>query len=142
MKTLLALFLCATASLAQSITIPAQTFSTPVTINGVTVQVSITVPSQLVSLPASTGSLPTGMTYSSSTGLSVTGPITSTGQVTATQVSLTGGSAPPTCASGLYLFSYAATTTTLSLACYTPAANPAITVSQAAGGAITLTPSL
>jgi hypothetical protein len=122
-KLLFALFLSTTASFAQSITIPAQTFTTPVTINGTTVQISVTVPAQAVPLPATGTGLPTGMTYSQSAGLTVTG-----------------GSAVPTCSSGLYLLQYTASTNMLTPACYTPTSIPAITVSQAASGAITLTP--
>jgi hypothetical protein len=79
---------------------------------------SITIPSQTVPLPAA--SLPPGMTYSPTAGLTVNGPITSNGMITGTQIFLTAGAAMPACASGLFLFSYNATTNTLSPACYTP----------------------
>jgi hypothetical protein len=140
MKTLIALFLSTTASFAQSITIPAQTFTTPVTINGTTVQISVTVPAQAVPLPATGTGLPTGMTYSQSAGLTVTGGVTASGVVTGSELVVTGGSAVPTCSSGLYLLQYTASTNMLTPACYTPTSIPAITVSQAASGAITLTP--
>jgi hypothetical protein len=137
---LFAFFLSATTSLAQSITIPAQTISTPLTINGTTVQISITIPSQTVALPAAGPGLPPGMTYSQSAGLTVTGGVTASGAVTGSELAVTGGSAVPTCSSGLYLLQYTASTNMLTPACYTPTSIPAITVSQAASGAITLTP--
>jgi hypothetical protein len=73
---------------------------------------SIVIPSQIVPLPAS--SLPVGMTYSTSGGLVVAGPIT------ATQITLTGGPTLPACASNLYLFQYSPTTKTLTPVCYAP----------------------
>ena len=139
-KHLLALLLSASASFAQSITIPAQTFNVPITINGTTVQVSITVPAQTVALPAA--GLPTGISYSSTAGLTVAGAITASGAVTGQSLAVTGGTAIPACSGGLYLFSYTASTNTLTPSCYTPPPAPAITVSQASGGGITLTPSL
>lgn len=132
-KLICSLFLWSTAALAQSsLTIPSQTFTTPVTINGTTIQVTITVPSQTVTLPASGASaLPSGMTYSATTGLTVVGPITSTGVVSATEVGITSGSPLPTCASLLYLWQ-ADSTGILHPACYTAPTFtvPPLTVSQ------------
>lgn len=145
MKYFLVLFLWAPASLAQStcptgstcITVPSQQVA--VIINGTTIQ--ITIPAQAVPLPAATGALPTGMTYSATTGLTVSGAVTASGTVTGQYLAVTGGSAVPTCTSGLYLLQYAAATNTLTPACYTLSVIPPITVSQAAsGGPITLTP--
>lgn len=134
MKRLIFAFLlsCLT-SFAQSITIPAQTITTPVTINGFTAKITITVPAQTVALPASGGTaLPSGITWANNV-------LTVAGSVQATSVSLTGGPALPTCTSGLFLWQLVSGT--LTPACYVaPTLTvPAITVSQAASPINTFT---
>ena len=131
MKLLALLFLSASA-FAQSITIPAQTFPTTVTINGTPVTITITVPSQAVALPAS-ASLPPGMTYANNV-------LTVNGSITTASVSLTGGTALPTCASNLFLWQLSAGI--LQPTCYTAPTFtiPPLTVSQVAINTLTLTP--
>lgn len=93
----LALCLVALVSLrahAQSVTIPARSFTQAFTINGKQVKLRITVPQQIVAIPAPT--LPAGLTFSK-------GVLTVAGSIQATSIDLTGGSALPTSASGLYL---------------------------------------
>jgi hypothetical protein len=130
---LIFLFLLSVSAFAQSVTIPAQTVVTPVTINGTAVNITITIPAQTVALPAT--SLPSGFTWAN-------GVLTVPGSISATSVSLTGGSALPTCASNLYLWQYSAGE--LQPYCYVaPTLTiPGITVSQATSAinTITLTP--
>jgi hypothetical protein len=125
---ILALLMWSAAAFGQSsVTIPAQTFITPLTINGTTIQLTITVPSQTVALPttAPSSTLPAGVTFSTTGGLTVAGPIT------ATSLNLTSGPALPTCTSGLYLWQLVSGV--LQPACYTPStySPPPLTVSQA-----------
>jgi hypothetical protein len=138
MKKVLCLLLCTGTALAQSITIPSQTVVTPVTINGTTVQISITIPAQTVTLPTSTAGLPSGMTYSSTAGLSVTGPIVSTGSISATTLSLTSGPTLPTSTSGMYVWEL--TGGLLEPVPYIPYVLPPLTVASSAANTITLTP--
>lgn len=142
MKRILWLLLYSTVAVAQSITIPSQTVVTPVTINGTTVQVSVVIPAQTVALPAQGGaSLPSGMTYSTTAGLQVTGPITSTAGITATSLTMTSGPTVPTnCTNNLYLWQLVSGS--LVPVCYTaPALTiPPITVSSTGPNQITLTP--
>jgi len=138
MKYLWLLLLLSASALAQtSLTIPAQTFQTPVTINGTVIQLSITVPSQTVTLPAqgAAAALPSGMTFAN-------GVLTVNGSISATSVALTGGSALPTCVSNLFLWQLVSGV--LQPSCYVaPTLTvPPLTVSQAASpiNTITLTP--
>jgi hypothetical protein len=117
------------------ITIPAQTVTASVPINGTTVKISIAVPAQAVPLPASIAGLPSGFTLTN-------GVFT----IPASTITLTGGPALPTCASELFLWQFVAATGStpgsLQPACYVaPTLSiPPIAVSQAANGAVTLTP--
>jgi hypothetical protein len=80
-------------------TIPAQTITSPLVVNGTTVQLSIVVPAQTVQLPASgggTGSLPAGLTWTNSV-------LAVAGSITATQITLSGGPALPASSTGLYV---------------------------------------
>jgi hypothetical protein len=81
--------------------------------------VTVTGPTLATTLPVTgvTSGLPAGMTYSSTTGLNVVGPAVFSGQVTASQVSLTGGPALPACPSLLYVYQYAPSTNILSPVC-------------------------
>lgn len=132
MKRNLVLFLLSTAAMAQTVQIPAIPMTVPIVINGTTVKITFTIPAQTITVPSS-GGLPSGMTFSSTAGLTVTGPIT------ATQINLTGGPTLPTCASGLFLFKL--TSGMLQPTCYVaPTLSiPPITVSQAASPENTLT---
>jgi hypothetical protein len=100
------LFTIGTSAIAQqTLTIPARTIPTTITANGATAQATITIPAQTVTLPTQGGSaLPSGMTYTSAGGLNVVGPITSSGQITGTTISLTSGTALGTCTSGIYIW--------------------------------------
>jgi len=119
------------AQSAQTLTIPAQTFQTPVVFNGTTYQVTITVPSQTVTLPTVTATLPTGLTYAINV-------LTVAGGISTPALTLTGGPTLPACASGFYLWSLNTTTSILTPSCYSPPALtvPPIAVSQAAPPAV------
>jgi hypothetical protein len=122
MKTLLAILLLSSKVFAQSIIIPTQTITAPITFNGTTGSITITIPAQTVPIPASV--LPTGLSWAG-------GVFTVNGNVVATSVALTGGPTLPTCVSNLFLwqmvsgslqpFCYVAPTLTV----------PPITVTQA-----------
>jgi hypothetical protein len=136
LRKLLLFLLLPCAALAQTAVIPANSMTFTGVVNGT--PVSLTGPTQAVTINVSglSSGLPTGMTYSSTAGLSVIGPITSSGMVTATEVSLTGGAVLPSCTSGLYLYQYTASTNALTPVCLSP-----VTVTQATvGGPITITP--
>jgi hypothetical protein len=128
------LLLTALAARCQTtVTIPAYSITVPLVINGTTINLTVPVPAQSFTVPAAT--LPTGLTYSASNGLSVTGPITSTGLITGTQVSLTGGTAPAPSSTGYYVLQ-------LNSGAYTLVPFPVTVASQPATppNAITITP--
>jgi hypothetical protein len=109
---------------SQTVTWGSATTTSPIPTGTVTV----TGPSAPITLPVSGvgggSGLPSGMTYSTTTGLSVTGPITSSGALTGTQLSLTSGPALPTCSSGIYVYQVNASTGVLSLICLPLTINP------------------
>lgn len=81
------------------VTIPAQTVTSPLVVNGVTVNLSIAIPAQTIQVPAGgggTSTLPAGLTWSG-------GVLAVAGAITATQITLSGGPALPPSASGLYV---------------------------------------
>lgn len=123
---------------AQTVAFPATPITVPVTINGTVVNITFTIPAQTLACTGCGGSsgLPTGLTFSNGV-FNVTGSIIASSTVTATQISLTGGPALPTCTTNTYVLSL--TSGVLSPACLTL---PGITVTQAASPAntITLTP--
>jgi hypothetical protein len=86
---------------SQNVTIPARKITQKVTLNGRSAQITFTIPAQTVSVPtpavpAAPPALPDGLTYAN-------GVLTVTGSIKATSIDLTGGTALPTSASGLYL---------------------------------------
>lgn len=118
MKRILLLVVACVPCLAQTqLTIPAHQWTQPVTVNGVTVSITIKEPAQVVTLPPSGGgtALPSGLTWAN-------GVFTVAGSVAATSVSMTGGPALPTCATNLYLWKFVAasgsTPAGLQPACY------------------------
>lgn len=135
MKTfLLSLFLLAGSAFAQTATIPANSMTFTGTVNGIAI--TLTGPKVAVSVPitgitASSG-LPNGMTYSSTAGLNVVGPITSNGLITGTQLSLTSGTAPATSPTGFYVYS-------LVNGVYALVPLPAVSITQLASPANTFT---
>lgn len=79
---------------AQSITIPAHSFTQTITINGKATKVTITEPAQTVKIPAP--ALPAGLTFAN-------GVLAVSGSIKASSINLTGGPGLPTSANGLYL---------------------------------------
>lgn len=82
---------------AQSITIPAHSFSQTITINGKPTKVTITEPAQTVKIPAPVTALPKGLTFAN-------GVLTVSGSIKASSINLTGGPSMPVSANGLYIF--------------------------------------
>lgn len=101
MKIAILFLLSSVVAFAQTtVTIPAYTVTAPLVINGVpSGSITVPIPAQTFTVPAAT--LPTGLSYSAATGLTVAGPIS------ATQLSLTGGTVPATSSTGFYVFSLA-----------------------------------
>jgi hypothetical protein len=86
---------------SQNVTIPARTITQKVILNGRSAQITFTIPAQTVSMPkpavpATPPALPDGLTYAN-------GVLTVAGSIKAASIDLTGGSALPTSANGLYL---------------------------------------
>lgn len=89
-----ALLLSCVFAHAQTITIPAHSFTQTFTINGKATKVTITEPAQTVKIPTPT--LPAGLTFAN-------GVLTVSGSIKASSINLTGGPGLPTSANGLYL---------------------------------------
>src|ERR1700749_677796 len=89
-KILLLLLACVPCFAQTTLSIPAHSWTQPVTVNGITVTITLNEPAQTVPVPASGGSaLPSGITWSNNV-------LTVAGTISATSVSLTGGPAIPT----------------------------------------------
>lgn len=108
-----------------TITIPAQTVTSPLTVNGTKINLSIAIPAQAITIPDSSGGLPAGLTWSN-------GVFTVAGSITASQVTLTGGPTLPPSDSGLYVLQ-------LVNGVLEPVAYPPISAASTAANTITLT---